>query len=140
MESVIKQVIDARKNAIFSSYNITDKNMLDKIDNLFNRINEFGEKYNDVSKFEAEFANNPLNSEYTNIFVELAQSGINASSPSVGEMMADRIGSEVKNSVLPSHAVVADARDNALRNIPVIGDAIDVGQKISFFGKFRKDK
>ena len=45
MESVIKQVIDARKNAIFSSYNITDKNMLDKIDNLFNRINEFGEKW-----------------------------------------------------------------------------------------------
>ena len=140
MEAVVKQVIDARKNAIFSSYNITDKAMLDKIDNLFTRINEFGEKYDDVNKFEADFATNPLNTEYTNIFVEIAQSEINSSSPSMGEMVADRALSDVKNRVIPSRAVIADARDNVLRNIPVVGDAIDVGQKVSFFNRFKKNK
>ena len=100
----------------------------------------FREKYTDVSAFEAEFANSPLNSEYMNIFVEIAQSEIKSNKPSVGEVVADRVGTEVKNRIMPSRAVRADKRDQALRNIPVIGDVIDVGQKIDLFNKFRKDK
>lgn len=140
MDNIIRNSIDARKNAIFNSYNVTDKKMLDKIDDLFKRIDDFGEKYTDVSAFEAEFANSPLNSEYMNIFVEIAQSEIKSNKPSVGEVVAGRVGTEVKNRIMPSRAVRADKRDQALRNIPVIGDVIDVGQKIDLFNKFRKDK
>ena len=140
MEEIVKNSIEARKNAIFNSYNVTDKKMLDKIDNLFNRINEFGDKYNDVSQFEAEFASSPLNSEYMNIFVEIAQMDIKASQPGIGEVVADRVGNEIKNRVIPSRAVRADRRDQAMRNIPIVGDIIDVGQKIDLLNKFRKDK
>lgn len=140
MDNIIKQSIEGRKNAIFNSYEITDKVMINKIDDLFNRINDFGEKYNDVGTFESEFANSPLNNEYINIFTELAMKGVSNSMPSVGEMVADRVGTEIKNSVLPSRAVRADRRDQAIRNIPIVGDIVDAGQKIDLLNKFRKDK
>ena len=89
MDNIIKQSIEGRKNAIFNSYEVTDKVMINKIDDLFNRINDFGEKYNDVGTFESEFANSPLNNEYINIFTELAMKGVSNSIPSVGEMVAD---------------------------------------------------
>lgn len=139
MEAVIKQVIDARKSAIFNSYSITDQAMIDKIDDLFKRINEFGEKYKDINQFEAEFASSSLNSEYTNIFVEIAKKEIDANRPSMGEMMTDRVGSEIKNRIIPSRAVRADARDRAIRSIPVVGDIVDAGQKIDLLNKFRKN-
>lgn len=140
MDNIIKQSIEGRKTAIFNSYNVTDKKMIAKIDDLFKRINEFGEKYDDVGKFETEFASNPLNNEYINIFTELAQKEISANKPSVAGMVADRVGSEIKNKVIPSHAVIADERDSAMRNIPIIGDVIDAGQKIDLLNKFRKKK
>lgn len=140
MDNIIKQSIEGRKNAIFNSYEVSDQVMIDKIDDLFNRINDFGEKYNDVGTFESEFANSPLNNEYINIFTELAMKGVSNSMPSVGEMVADRVGTEIKNSVLPSRAVRADRRDQAIRNIPIVGDIVDVGQKIDLLNKFRKDK
>ena len=140
MDNIIKQSIDGRKNAIFSSYNVTDQKMIKKIDDLFNRINEFGEKYNDVGTFETEFANSSLNNEYINIFTELAMKGVSNSMSSVGEMVADRVGTELKNTVLPSRALRADQRDAAIRNIPIIGDVVDAGQKLDLLNKFRKDK
>ena len=136
METVIKQVIDARKSAIFSSYNITDQDILNKIEDLFKKINEMGEKFKDVNTFEAEFANSPLNSEYTNIFVEIAKKEVEVNTPSAGEMIADRVGNNIKNRIIPSRAVRADARDRALRNIPIVGDAIDIEQKIDLLNKF----
>ena len=140
MDNIIKQSIEGRKNAIFSSYEVTDKVMIDKIDDLFKRINEFGEKYNDVGSFESDFTSSSLNNEYINIFTELAMKGVSNSMPSVGEMVADRVGTEIKNSILPSRAVRADRRDNAIRNIPIVGDIVDAGQKIDLFNKFRKNK
>ena len=114
--------------------------MLDKIDDLFKRINEFGEKLSDVNQFETEFAQSPLNSEYTNIFVEIAQKDIAASKPSMGEMVKDRVGTNIKNRIIPSRAVRVDARDRAIRNIPIVGDVVDAGQKIDLLNKFRKNK
>ena len=140
MDNIIKQSIEGRKNAIFSSYEVTDKVMIDKIDDLFKRINDFGEKYNDVGSFESDFTSSSLNNEYINIFTELAMKGVSNSMPSVGEMVADRVGTEIKNSILPSRAVRADRRDNAIRNIPIVGDIVDAGQKIDLFHKFRKNK
>ena len=138
MNKDIKLTIDARKNAIFSSYNVDDKKMIDKIDNLFDRINKFGEEFKDVGEFEKEFASSSLNTEYINIFTELAQQQINVEKPNIGATIVDSLGSEIKNSVMPSRAVMADKRDSAIRNIPVVGDVIDAKQKIDLFNKFSK--
>ena len=136
MVEVIKQSIEARKNAIFSSYNVEDKKMLDKIDNLFKKINDFGEKFTDVNEFEKEFANSSLNNDYINIFVELSKVG----APSIGETILESAANEVVSAAMPSRAVIADKRDQALRDIPVVGDIMQAGQTIDFFNKFRKKK
>lgn len=136
MVEVIKQSIEARKNAIFSSYNVEDKKMLDKIDNLFKKINDFGEKFTDVNEFEKEFANSSLNNDYINIFVELSKVG----APGIGETILESAANEVVSAVMPSRAVIADKRDQALRDIPVVGDIMQAGQTIDFFNKFRKKK
>ena len=140
MDKVIKQTIDARKQAIFNSYEVTDKKMLSKIEDLFKKINDFGEKYDDVNKFEADFSTNSLNTEYTNIFVELAKKDINASKPGVGEVVADRVGSELRSRAGLTRAAATNARDNALRDIPVVGNIMDLGNKIDLLKKFRKNK
>lgn len=140
MEKDIKLTIDARKNAIFSSYKVEDKKLIDKIDNLFERINEFGEGFKDVAEFEKEFANSSLNSEYINIFTEIAQQQIDVQKPSIGAALADSIGSEIETRLTPSRAVMADARDSAIRDIPVVGDVIDAKQKFDLFNKFRRKK
>lgn len=137
MNEVVKQSIEGRKNAIFSGYNVTDKKILDNIEDLFRRINEFGEKFNDATQFENEFAKSSLSNEYTNIFVELAKKEIDAAKPSMGEVVVDRVGTEIKNRVIPSRAVRADARDRALRSIPVVGDIIDASQKNDLINKFK---
>ena len=54
MNEIVKNSIEARKNAIFSSYEITDKSILDRIDEYFNRLNKWAEKYDDVMKFETD--------------------------------------------------------------------------------------
>jgi len=38
MNEIIKNSIEARKNAIFISYNITDKGILKQIDNYFKKF------------------------------------------------------------------------------------------------------
>ncbi len=140
MDKIVKQTIDARKNAIFSSYNVTDKAILKRIEDLFKRINEFGEDFDDVNAFEAAFANDSLNIEYTNIFVELAQKDMSSNMPSVGEMVADRIGNDIKNRVMPSRAVIADERDKMIRDIPVVGDVIEAGKGLDLLNNIRKSK
>ena len=111
-------------------------------DEIIDRLKQMkvGEKYNDVGSFESDFTSSSLNNEYINIFTELAMKGVSNSMPSVGEMVADCVGTEIKNSILPSRAVRADRRDNAIRNIPIVGDIVDAGQKIDLFNKFRKNK
>lgn len=138
MDQIIKQSIDGRKNAIFASYSVTDKKILDEIEALFKDINEFGEKFKDVMEFEKEFASSPLSSRYTNIFVELAKQDIDLEKPSIGEMVMDRVGTNLKNRIIPSRAVRADARDQAIRSIPVVGDIVDAKQKIDLFSRFGK--
>ena len=140
MNEIVKQSIEGRKNAIFNSYDVSDKVLIDKIEDLFKRVMEFGEKFEDSSEFETEFAKSSLSNEYINIFVEIAKKEIDANKPTTAEVITDRIASEIKNRVMPSRAVRADARDQALRSIPVIGDAINLGQKIDLLNKFKRNK
>ena len=56
MNDLVKTSIEGRKNAIFSAYNVTDQNIIDRIDELFNRINEFGESCVDNMDFETNFS------------------------------------------------------------------------------------
>ena len=146
MDEYIKQSIDARKNAFSAAYEINAE-MQKKIDALFVKIEELGTTCKDVTEFEAKFAASPLNQQYMDLFTEIATgsitigaSGAGAPKGKVGKMVAGSlIGGAVEgvvdsavHRVVPTRAAVHQKAYDAARDIPVVGDAIDVSQKVGY--------
>lgn len=144
MDEYIKQSIEARKNAIETSCKL-DAEGKKKVVELFSEIEKLGAKCKDVGEFETKFSKSPLNQKYMEFFTELATKAANtgatvAKSVAGGIVsgVADRAISEVKNSVLPTRAAVHQKVSDAARSVPVLGDAIDAGQKASYLGHLGK--
>ena len=139
MDDIIKQCIDGRMS-VFNNYNITDESILKKIDDLSKKINEFGEGCKDAMEFNDKFMKSPLNDEYNNLVVEVAKSGVKSDMPSAGEVIADTVIDRAKTKIRPSRANLADKRDQALRDIPVVGDVMQARQTMDLLGRFKKKK
>ena len=146
MDSNIKKSIDARKDAFAASFKIDDGTQK-KIDALFVDIEKLGEKCKDVGEFEAEFQKSPLNQKYMDLFTEIATKGAkaNAAKGAAAGAIESAIDQAV-NNVVPTRAAVHQKASDIARDIPVVGDAIDIGQKASYLGHLgklfgkRKDK
>ena len=67
MNEYVKNSIDARKQSFYTAYEITDKDIENKIEDLFKKICEFGETCSDAMDFENKFQSSELNNEYINI-------------------------------------------------------------------------
>ena len=139
MDDVVKQCIDGRMN-VFNNYNVTDETVLNKIEDLSKKMNEFGEECKDAMEFNDKFMKSPLNDEYNNLVVEVAKSGVKADMPSAGEVIADTVIDRAKTKIRPSRAVMADKRDQAIRDIPVVGDVVQANQTFDLFKRFKKNK
>ena len=145
MEESVKLSIDGRKNAIFNAYEVPD-NMQARIKELFNKIEELGKSCKDSADFEAKFASGPLNAEYTQLFTDLAMSGAKCKfGPAPGEieevdqaevakdLAKDYAEMEVEGAVQHVRGRAYRAAESKVRDIPVIGDAIDAKRKFDFF-------
>jgi hypothetical protein len=155
MNEYVKMSIDARKNAFFNAYEITNDSIKNKIEDLFNRINEFGSTCSDAQDFETKFASSPLNTEYINLFTEVATSCTPITYESeprdvqtTGEYIMSDIESEARYiaddlSMPARRAARQEAYDKA-RDIPILGDALYVKQNVDFFnsitGKYNKEE
>ena len=64
MDEYIKQSIKARKDAIYTTYKVSQDDEK-KINTLFREIEELGNKCKDSSEFEAEFLKNVKNKQIT---------------------------------------------------------------------------
>ena len=146
MDQYIEQSIKARKDAIKNAYKVSPKAQ-EKVDALFKEIEDLGKKCKDVGEFEAEFAKSPLNQKYLDLFTEIATNQDNLGGEiqkgtAVG--VAESVATEVINQVVPTKAAVHQKAYDAARDIPVLGDTIDIGQKASYtahLGKlFKKRK
>lgn len=147
MDKYIRQSIDSRKNAFSASYEI-DVKAQKKIDALFSEIEKLGAKCKDVGEFETEFAKSPLNQKYLDLFTEIATKGATENAvkgAAVGAVQS--VAEQAINEVVPTRATVHQKVSDEVRNIPVVGDAIDLSQKASYaahlgklFGKKKKKK
>ncbi len=159
MDEYIKQSISSRRDAIFNAYDVSADGKK-KINALFVEIEKLGAKCKDVGEFETEFAKSPLNQKYLDLFTEIATTtpakGVDMSgvkkqgvgkivARGVAEGVADRAANDAMHAVLPTRAAVHQEVSDAARKVPVLGDAIDVGQKASYaahlgkmFGKRKK--
>ena len=145
MDKMIKQGIDARKDAIVASYKI-DVEMQKKIDALFAEIEKMGEKCKDSGEFEAEFAKSPLNQKYLDLFTEVAtkcQPKVAAPKASMGDVskmvatgtavgVAESAADDALRRVVPTRAAVHQKAYDEVRKVPGVGNAIDVAEKASY--------
>lgn len=152
MNDLVKTSIEGRKNAIFSTYNITEQSIKDKIEDLFKRINELGEKCSDNMEFESKFASSSLNQEYIQLFTEIAttctqivrQPTENRNVKSDGEYIAEEVASEIRyqtrNATEPIRRQIHEETLKSARNAPVIGEILEAKQYMDLFSKFKKKK
>ena len=150
MNDIVKSSIEARRNAFTNAYNITDEALIKKISELFNRINELGESCSDASEFETKFASSQLNQEYMDLFTEVATSStpiIYESTSSVKsdeDYIKEEIDSELKYQAdslsQPIRRELNQKAYDKVRDIPVVGNVLDVKQKVGFFSRFKKNK
>lgn len=145
MDKYIKQSIDARKNALSANYSINSSQQK-SIDSLFAKIEDLGNKCKDVGDFEAAFAASPLNQQYLDLFTAIAtNSQAKASVPQVSKSeigktvaggtavgIAESAADQAIDAVVPTRAAVHQKASDAVRNVPVLGDVVDAGQKTSY--------
>ena len=151
MNDQIKLSIDGRKAAFENAYELTP-DAKKKIDTLFKKIEALGKECKDSPDFEAKLAASPLNQDYINLFTELAQTCKSKltpvpdqelpKQPTTGEIVADLAKNDAEMTI---DGTVQHFRGRAyragldkVRDIPVVGDAIDAKNKIDFFSRFKK--
>ena len=151
MDSVVKASIDGRKTAFFSAYDIKDENLIKEIEELFNRIYEFGEDCKDSMQFETAFATSPLNTEYINLFTKVAQScppivreetptNVKSDEEYLKEELESEARYQMREATLPARRIAREAATQAARRTPIVGDLMQAKQTLDLFGKFRNKK
>ena len=133
MDDIIKASIEGRR-AAFSVYQINDKKIINKIDNYFEKLNTFAYHYDDINEFEKDFANSELSKEYTDLFIEVSNKCEISNSDT---NLADEIKDDVARGV--RREVRQEAYDQ-VRDIPVVGEALNIKQHFDFFSRFKKKK
>jgi len=148
MDQVIKQSIDARKMAFSSAYELTDA-YKKKVNDLFQRIEEFGKNCSDAVDFETKFSGSSLNSEYTNLFTEVAANCKYILPPPVDnsdvksdkEYLRDEVLSEAKyiakDLTLPARRKAREEFDKKMRDTP-LGKIEQIRNTASVFKRFFK--
>ncbi len=132
MDKYVKQSIDSRKDAIKASFEV-DVGAQKKIDALFSEIEKLGENCKDAGEFETEFQKSPLNQRYMDLFTEIATSSATktaAKGAVVGAL--ESAADQALRNVVPTRAAVNQKAYDEVRKVPVVGDAIDIGQKASY--------
>ena len=151
MNDLVKNCVESRKTAIFNVYDVKNEDNLKRIEEFFKKLEEFANNYDDVMAFEGAFASSELNQEYMDLFTKIAstesakninvddykQNPVQLSGDDVAQMAADELIDGVTSKA--RGIAYREAYDKA-RDIPVVGDAIDIKNKIDFFGRFRKNK
>ena len=149
MTDIVKQCIDARHDAFYSTYEIVDENLKKKIEDLFQKIEKFAKDINDSMEFETKFQSSPLNKEYTDLFTLVATSckmierkvDDNPNVKSDAEYLKDEALSDakyiVKDLTLPARRKAREAFDSKMRDTP-LGKIEQIGNMASLFKRFRK--
>ncbi len=146
MDTYTKQSIDARYNSFFNAYNIEDAEIKRKIEDLFVRIRELGESSKDNGDFETKLASSPLNTEYINLFTEVAtkcQMKEQIAAPVYDETLQEkeRIKDETKHIVdeatRPIRRRIRWKVEDAMRDTP-LGTVEQLSNLKGLFNKHKK--
>ena len=136
MNDILEASVNSRKNALLQA--CTNQNMIEEINEYFTRVEEFAKNCSDVMDFENKFNSSELGKEYTDLFVKATSTG---TEENVGSELAKDIAADVVDDI--THGARVRANQEAydkVRDIPVVGEALNVKQHFDFFSKFRRKK
>ena len=147
MNEYVKQSIEGRKMAFLNSYELSSVYQK-KVDELFRKIEKLGEECSDTLEFENKFATSSLNTEYTNLFTEIATNckciiPVNSETEvkSNGEVILDEVASDLKYAVddltMPARRKIRDEIDSKIYDSP-LGSIKQAGNTVSLFKKIFK--
>ena len=136
MNDILESSVNSRKNALIQA--CTNPSLMDEINEYFERVEEFAKNCIDVADFEAKFNSTELAKEYTDLFVKATSTG---DKENVEGEFAKDIATDIVDSATHGARVRANqaAYDKA-RDIPVVGDVLNVKQHFDFFSRFRRKK
>ena len=138
MNDVKTACVESRRNAILPMIEGKGEAIKQMVDNFFKRLEKFADECSDVTDFETKFATSELATEYAELFTTVMNDGSEEpEEKSIGQEVAE----ELKDDV--THAVKRQARQEAYdkaRDIPGVGEALEVKQYADFFGRFRRKK
>lgn len=148
MDQYVKMSIDGRKSAIIGSFKLDEKAQK-KVDDLFSEIEKLGATCKDAGEFETKFQASPLNQKYMDLFTEIATGS--ATKQAAGNVAASMAAGVVEGAarnalgkVVPTRAAVHQKAYDAARDIPGVGEALDISQKAGYamhIGKlFKRNK
>ena len=147
----IETAIKSRKDAFFAAYDIKDESLLKEIEDLFDRISEFGKACSDYMDFETKFATSPLNQEYINLFTKAATTGTSKlqpvqenNEPEISEEerlqaeMADDLRFATKEATQPLRHQAYMAGTEAMRSTKVGNALFNLNNHLETANHFRK--
>ena len=151
MDEYIENSIQSRYDSIFNLYDISSREDVDKIDELFSRIREYGNSCKDVSDFETRFATSSLNTDYINLFTEFSTKYQMKDQPQIAEPptksrkegpakdIADELQYVVTDTtVRPIRGKLANEAKSTMRSMPVVGELMQASNIMSLGKKFKK--
>lgn len=151
MDDQIKLSIDGRRAAFANAYELTPE-AESKVANLFKDIEALGKSCKDSADFEAKLAASPLNQQYINLFTEIAQTckskltdtpdPVLPPEQTAGDIAADLAKTEaelaIDGTVQHFRGRAYRAAYDKARDVPGVGDAISVRNKIDLLKRFKK--
>ena len=141
MEDIIKSSVESRKSALLNAYQIADKDLLEEINLFFKEVENLANSCSDYTEFETKFAED-YQKEYTDLFVKAMNSNkTEEEKEKEKDSIAKDIASEAIDDVVMAgrRKAYQETYDKA-RDIPVVGDVLNVKQHFDFFSRFKKNK
>ena len=146
MDEMVKNSVEARKQAIYNAYEINNKDIENELNIFFKELESFASKYNDVMDFENAFQTSELNNKYISLFTEVGSKckpktfettnsveETDYKETSDAEYLLDEMGRPIRRQA-------RQQIDDTLRSTPIIGDVLNVKQHIDLFNKFKGNK
>ena len=149
MNEYVKLSIQGRKDIFTNNYEIKEKEILEKIDDLFQRIENFGKNFSDTMEFEQGFMASPLNEEYNNLLSEVASKCKFIMKDEFKDELKEDMKKQAKEDIkseakyiledlsMPARRKAREELDSKLRDTP-LGTLEQISNMKHLFNKFRK--
>ena len=136
MDDIKTTCIESRKTAIMNTIDSGNEEIVGKIEEFFERLEEFAKDCKDINDFETKFASSDLAKEYAELFGYAISNTEEAKEERAEDMKNEAADSMYRYG---RRRARQEAYDVA-RDVPGVGQVLTAKQHFDFFSRFKKKK